>query len=237
MRSSREEKITIVWMLVPWAMDLLLAVKSGELKLKDYHLDQWRLMHIGAQQVPASLIKEWRKIFPNHQYDTNCGLTESTGPGCIHLGMENIHKVGAIGLPGFDWEFQIVDDQSRPAAQGSPGELIIKGPGVMQEYYKNPEATAAAIVNRWLLTGDVARQDEEGFIWLVDRKKDVIITGGENIYPAEIEDFLMSHPKMQDVAVIGLPSLRLGEITTAIIKVMRSNPGGSGGLLRRPGPL
>ena len=214
-----EEKITIVWLLVPWAMDLLLAIQSGELKLKNYHLDQWRLMHIGAQPVPASLIREWRKTFPNHQYDTNYGLTESTGPGCIHLGMENMHKVGAIGLPGFDWEFQIVDDQSRPVAQGSPGELIIKGPGVMLEYYKNPEATAAAIVNGWLLTGDVARQDEEGFIWLVDRKKDVIITGGENIYPVEIEDLLLNHPKIQDAAVIGLSSLRLGEITTAIIKV------------------
>jgi acyl-CoA synthetase (AMP-forming)/AMP-acid ligase II len=79
--------------------------------------------------------------------------------------------------------FQIVDDHLQPVPPGTPGELILKGPGVMKEYYRNPEATAAAIVNGWLLTGDVARQDEEGFIWLVDRKKDVIITGGENIYP------------------------------------------------------
>jgi fatty-acyl-CoA synthase len=93
----------------------------------------------------------------------------------------------------------------------------------MKEYYRNPEATAAAIHDGWLLTGDVARQDEEGFIWLVDRKKDVIITGGENIYPVEIEDFLMAHPKIQDVAVIGLPSLRLGEIATAIIKVKQGH--------------
>ncbi|MBC2711315.1 MAG: acyl--CoA ligase [Desulfosarcina sp.] len=214
-----EERVTIVWLLVPWALDLLFAIESGELKLKNYQLDQWRLMHIGAQPVPSSLIKEWRKIFPNHQYDTNYGLTESTGPGCIHLGMENMHKVGAIGVPGFDWEVQIVDDHLNPVPRESPGELIIKGPGVMKAYYKNPEATAATIVNGWLLTGDVARQDEEGFIWLVDRKKDVIITGGENIYPVEIEDFLMGHPKIQDVAVIGLHSLRLGEIATAIIKV------------------
>jgi acyl-CoA synthetase (AMP-forming)/AMP-acid ligase II len=214
-----EEQVTIVWLLVPWALDLLLAIESGELKLKNYHLEQWRLMHIGAQPVPASLIREWRKIFPNHQYDTNYGLTESTGPGCIHLGMENMHKVGAIGIAGFDWEFQIVDDRLNPVPQGNVGELIIKGPGVMKEYYKDPEATAAAIVNGWLLTGDVARQDNEGFIWLVDRKKDVIITGGENIYPVEIENFLMGHPKIQDAAVIGLPSLRLGEIATAIIKV------------------
>jgi acyl-CoA synthetase (AMP-forming)/AMP-acid ligase II len=214
-----EEQVTIVWLLVPWALDLLFAIESGEVKLKNYQLDQWRLMHIGAQPVPPSLIREWHKYFPNHHYDTNYGLTESTGPGCIHLGVENMHKVGAIGRPGFDWECQIVDDRLAPVAPGSPGELIVKGPGVMKEYYKNPEATAETIVDGWLLTGDVARQDEDGFIWLVDRKKDVIITGGENIYPVEIEAFLMNHPKIQDAAVIGLPSLRLGEIATAIVKV------------------
>ncbi|HSO18371.1 MAG TPA: class I adenylate-forming enzyme family protein [Desulfosarcina sp.] len=214
-----EEGVTIVWLLVPWALDLLFAVQSGELKLKNYRLEQWRLMHIGAQPVPSSLIREWLKIFPHHQYDTNYGLTESTGPGCIHLGMANMHKVGAIGVPGFDWECRIVDDRLAPVPHGSPGELMVKGPGVMKDYYRNPEATAAAVVDGWLLTGDVARQDEDGFIWLVDRKKDVIITGGENIYPVEIEDFLMGHPKVQDAAVIGLPSLRLGEIAAAIIKV------------------
>lgn len=201
------------------ALDLLFAIESGELKLANYQLDQWRLMHIGAQPVPSSLIREWKKIFPNHQYDTNYGLTECTGPGCIHLGLENMHKVGAIGVPGFDWEYQIVDDEHRPVIPGAPGELLLRGPGMMKEYYKNPEATAATIIDGWLYTGDVARQDEDGFIWLVDRKKDVIITGGENIYPVEIEEFLMGHPAIQDAAVIGLPSLRLGEIATAIIKI------------------
>ena len=214
-----EEAVTVVWLLVPWALDILFAIESGDLKLRDYTLDQWRLMHIGAQPVPPSLIKEWRRLFPGHQYDTNYGLTEATGPGCVHLGLDNLHKVGAIGRPGFDWECRIVDDQFEPVPQGRPGELIIRGPGVMSGYYRNPEATAEALRNGWLLTGDIARQDEEGFIWLVDRKKDVIITGGENVYPVEIEDFLQNHPKIQDVAVIGLPSMRLGEIATAIIKV------------------
>lgn len=214
-----EEQVTVVWLLVPWAMDILFAIESGELKLRNYKLDQWRLMHIGAQPVPPSLIKEWFKIFPHHQYDTNYGLTESTGPGCIHLGIDNRHKVGAIGRPGFDWEFEIVDDRLQTVPAGMPGELIIRGPGVMSEYYRNPEATDGALKDGWLLTGDIARLDQDGFIWLVDRKKDVIITGGENVYPVEIEDFIQSHPKVQDVAVIGLPSLRLGEIATAIIRV------------------
>jgi acyl-CoA synthetase (AMP-forming)/AMP-acid ligase II len=176
-------------------------------------------MHIGAQPVPPSLVKEWKKVFPHHQYDTNYGLTECTGPGCVHLGMENMHKVGSIGLPGFDWEIKIVDDSLNPVDQGEPGELMVKGPGVMKEYYRNPEATREVLSDGWLLTGDVARQDPEGFIWLVDRKKDVIITGGENIYPVEIEDFLQAHPKIHDVAVIGLSSLRLGEIATAVIQI------------------
>lgn len=213
-----EESVTVVWLLVPWALDILFAIESGDLHLNDYHLDQWRLMHIGAQPVPPSLVREWYKTFPDHQYDTNYGLTETTGPGCVHLGIENGHKVGAIGRPGFDWEYKIIDDQQALVASGQPGELAVKGPGVMQGYYRNPEETAKTLVNGWLMTGDIAREDEEGFIWLVDRKKDVIITGGENIYPVEIEEFLQSHPKVQDVAVIGLPSLRLGEIATAIVK-------------------
>jgi acyl-CoA synthetase (AMP-forming)/AMP-acid ligase II len=214
-----EEQVTVVWLLVPWAMDILFAIESGELKLRNYNLDQWRLMHIGAQPVPPSLIKEWLRLFPHHQYDTNYGLTESTGPGCVHLGVDNIHKVGAIGRPGFDWEFAIVDDHLEAVPDGVPGELVIRGPGIMREYYRNAEATAEALRNGWLLTGDIARLDQDGFIWLVDRKKDVIITGGENVYPVEIEDFLQAHPKIQDVAVIGLPSLRLGEIATAIIRI------------------
>jgi acyl-CoA synthetase (AMP-forming)/AMP-acid ligase II len=89
----------------------------------------------------------------------------------------------------------------------------------MKEYYRNSEATEAALNNGWLMTGDIARADEDGFIWLVDRKKDIIITGGENIFPVEVEDFLMNHPHIQDAAVIGVPDERLGEITAAVIKV------------------
>jgi acyl-CoA synthetase (AMP-forming)/AMP-acid ligase II len=219
LQAVSEEQVTIVWLLVPWALDILFAIESGELKLRQFRLDQWRLMHIGAQPVPPSLIREWQRIFPHHQYDTNYGLTETTGPGCVHLGIENRHKVGAIGRPGFDWEFAIVDDALQPVSPGTPGELIVRGPGVMKEYYRNPEATAEVLANGWLRTGDVARLDEDGFIWLVDRKKDIIITGGENIFPVEIEDFLQTHPAVADVAVIGLPSLRLGEIATAIVKL------------------
>lgn len=213
-----EEKVSIVWLLVPWAQDILDAIESKEVNLKDYQLDQWRLMHIGAQPVPQSLIIRWKKVFPNHMYDTNYGLSESTGPGCVHLGIENIHKVGAIGRPGFNWEAKIVDDNGKHVPRGKVGELIIRGPGVMQGYFNNPEATEKVLKNGWLYTGDMARQDEDGFIYLVDRKKDVVIMGGENIFPVEIEEFLRAHNDIKDAAVIGMPNRRLGEIPVAVVE-------------------
>ena len=214
-----KEKCTIVWLLVPWAQDVLEALDSGRLKLSDYELSQWRLMHIGAQPVPPSLIRHWKTYFPDHQYDTNYGLSESIGPGCVHLGVENIHKVGAIGVPGFGWRVKIVDEKHQLVARGEVGELAVKGPGVMTCYYRDPKATAEVLDHGWLYTGDMAMEDEEGFIFLVDRKKDVIISGGENIYPVQIEDFIRLYPSVHDVAVIGLPDKRLGEITAAIIEV------------------
>lgn len=218
-KAVSEEKITIVWLLVPWAQDILDAIERKDITLKDYNLDQWRLMHIGAQPVPPSLVKRWKKHFPKHDYDTNYGLSESIGPGCVHLGIENIHKVGAIGKAGHGWEIKIVDEKGRAVKQGDVGELCVKGPGVMKCYYRNPEATAEILRDGWLYTGDMARMDEDGFIYLVDRKKDVIITGGENIYPVQIEDFLRTHDAVKDVAVIGLPDPRLGEIVAAIVEL------------------
>ena len=219
LRAVSEEHCTIVWLLVPWAQDLLLALDSGEIQLEKYQLEQWRLMHIGAQPVPQSLIRHWKDYFPNHQYDTNYGLSESIGPGCVHLGVENIHKVGAIGKAGFGWETKIIDSQGNPVARGETGELAVKGPGVMVCYYNDPKATEEVLHDGWLYTGDMAVEDEDGFIFLVDRKKDVIISGGENIYPVQIEDFLRTNPNIHDVAVIGLPDHRLGEISAAIISL------------------
>lgn len=218
-KAVSEEQVTIVWLLVPWAQDILDAVERGDIRLGDYELDQWRLMHIGAQPVPPSLVKRWKHYFPNHEYDTNYGLSESIGPGCVHLGIENIHKVGAIGIAGYGWELRIVDENGSPVIQGAVGELCVKGPGVMKCYYNNPEATAEILRDGWLYTGDMARMDEDGFVYLVDRKKDVIISGGENLYPVQIEDFLRTHDAIKDVAVIGLPDQRLGEIVAAIIEI------------------
>ena len=212
-----KECCTIVWLLVPWAHDILSALDSAQLKKEDYDLSCWRLMHIGAQPVPPSLVKRWRHYFPDMQYDNNYGLTESTGPGCVHLGMENRNKIDSIGKAGFGWQVRIVTDKEKEVTNGEVGELIVKGGGVMKEYYKNPQLTAETIRDGWLYTGDMARMDEEGFIHLVDRKKDVVICGGENVYPVEIEEVIHHHPKVYDVAVIGVPDERLGEVVAAIV--------------------
>ena len=218
-RTASEEKCSIVWLLVPWAQDILDAIDRGDIRLKDYDLSAWRLMHIGAQPVPPALIKRWKTVFPNHQYDTNYGLSESIGPGCVHLGLDNVDKVGAIGKAGYGWQVKIVDDKNEPIKQGEVGELCVKGPGVMTCYYKDEKATDEVLKDGWLYTGDMATEDEEGFIYLVDRKKDVIISGGENLYPVQIENFIRKMDAVKDVAVIGLPDHRLGEAAAAIIEV------------------
>jgi len=145
-------------------------------------------------------------------------LSEGGGPGVVHLGIENEHKVGAIGKAGLIWDVRIVDENGRDVKNGEVGELIIKGSGIMKEYYKNPSATRQAIRDGWLYTGDLGKTDEDGFIYIVDRKKDLIISGGENIYPVEIEDVIRRHPKVRDVAVIGVPDQRLGEAACAVVE-------------------
>ncbi|MBR4541996.1 MAG: acyl--CoA ligase, partial [Lachnospiraceae bacterium] len=219
LKAVSDEGCTIVWLLVPWAQDILDAIDRGDVNLNDYKLDQWRLMHIGAQPVPQSLINRWLKVFPKHDYDTNYGLSESIGPGCVHLGIGNINKVGAIGKAGFGWETKIVDEKRQPVKRGEVGELAVKGPGVMTCYYNDKKATDEVLADGWLYTGDMAMEDPDGFIFLVDRKKDVVISGGENIYPVQIEDFIRTNNAVKDVAVIGVPDKRLGETTLAVIEV------------------
>jgi len=217
-KTISEEQISVVFMLVPWALDVLEALDKGDLKREDYNLSCWRLMHMGAQPIPTTLIERWKKYFPEMQYDTTYGLSEGGGPGIVDLGIENETKIGAIGKPSLMWDARVVDDRGEDVREGQVGELIVKGNGVMKGYYKNPELTAKTIRDRWLYTGDLAKVDDEGFIYLVDRKKDLVISGGENIYPVEVEEIIQKHPKVHDVAVIGTPDKRLGEVVTAIIE-------------------
>jgi Acyl-CoA synthetases (AMP-forming)/AMP-acid ligases II len=218
LHTAAAEKATIVWLLVPWARDVLEYFENNAEEIGALDFSRWRLMHIGAQPVPRSLIKRWLTHFPHHKYDTNYGLSESIGPGCVHLGLDNVHKVGSIGKAGYKWTARIVDENGTDVEKGSVGELIVSGPGLMTEYYRDPEATKETLKDGWLYTGDMAREDEDGFIYLVDRKKDVIISGGENIYPVQVEDFLTKFEPIKDAAIIGMSDERLGEIAVAIIE-------------------
>ncbi len=200
-----EEGVTAVWLTVPWAKDIICRIENGEVNLQDYNLEQWRLMHMGAQPIPPSLIKEWRGMFPTHHYNTTYGLTESTGPGCILLGIDNAEKIGAIGKTGFDWEAKVVDDELRQLPPNTAGHLMLKGPGIMKGYYKDPEATQKVLIDGWLLTGDICRMDDDGYFWLVEREEYIIHVQNHTVYPIEIENFLVLHPKVQDAAVFSIP--------------------------------
>jgi len=212
-----EERGTVAMLLVPWLQDVLTALETGEIRVEDYDLSCWRLILLGTQHVPPNLVQRWKDRFPHMLYEVNYGLTEASGPGCTHLGIGNEHKLGSIGKAGFNWEARIVNESGEDVPQGEVGEIVVKGNGVMREYYKNPEKTAETIKEGWLYTGDMGKLDTDGFMWFVDRKKDFIICGGENIYPTEIEEALQGHPKVHDVGVIGLPDERLGEIVVAVI--------------------
>jgi len=197
---------------------LLNAFDSKDVDKDQYDLTFWRRTVMGAQPIPPVVVQRLKGYFPHMEYDTVYGLSETTGPGIIHLGDENERKVGAIGKPSLFWDAMIVSDSGEEVGQGEVGEIIVKGPGVMKAYYKNPEQTASVIRDGWLHTGDLGKTDDEGFIYLVDRKKDLIISGGENIFPVELESAILKHPKVHDVAVIGAKDDRLGEIVVAVIQ-------------------
>jgi len=127
--------------------------------------------------------------------------------------------MGSVGSPVLHGDIRIVDEQGSPVLNGEIGEVIVRGPIVMNGYWKRPDLTKEVIKDGWLHTGDLARMDEEGFVYIVDRKKDMFITGGENVYPAEIEKALLAHPKILDVAVVSMPDEKWGEVGKAFIVV------------------
>ena len=213
------EKITLAMILVPWMQDIVAALDSGQVKMADYDMSSLRLIHSGAQPIPAVLVKRFLNYFPGIDFDENYGMTESAGP-CMHLGLENIDKLGSFGRPRLNIDARIVDDDGNDVPRGTVGEMIMRGNHIMKCYYKNPRQTAVTLKNGWLYTGDLVRQDDEGFIYYVDRKKDLIISGGENIYPVDLESVLIGHPDVKDVAVIGIPDVRYGEVVAIIVQTV-----------------
>jgi O-succinylbenzoate-CoA ligase len=174
----------------------------------------------GAAPVPVTLIEAYAKLgIEIHQV---YGLTETCGPACLTSPDEALAKIGSTGKPFFHTEVRVVDAAGRDVAPGEPGEVLVRGRHVMKEYWNRPEATAETIREGWLHTGDVATMDKDGCIYIQDRTKDMIISGGENVYPAEIENAILAHPQVAEVAVIGQPSAKWGESPLAV--VVRADP-------------
>ena len=215
-----EEKVNNGWVTVPTMSDSVNAIKKGNIDISKYDFSHITgSIVIGAQPVPTALFQDMKKLLP-FKTGNIYGITEGGGGGTLNLYDEDVlSRPGSIGKPTFNVAARVVDDDANDVVVGEVGELLLKGLRNMKEYFKNPEMTAKALRDGWLFTGDLVRQDEDGYIYIADRKKDLIIRGGENIFPVEIEDVLRRCPKIADVAVIGYPHERLVEITMAVVQL------------------
>jgi acyl-CoA synthetase (AMP-forming)/AMP-acid ligase II len=221
MDALAEEKGTDILFVVPVAVAVLNAIKSGEIKLSEYDLSSWRYLEIGAQPVPFEVMKNLVDTLPCGVSNIY-GITEGGGGGLFNLYPEDVlRKPGSIGKPTFGIEGKVVDFTGKEVPSGVVGELIFSTNRMMKGYFNNPEMTLETLKDGWLFTGDLVKIDEEGFFYIVDRKKDMITSGGENIFPVEIEDALMEHPKIDDVACIGYPDDRLVEVVMAIVQLKK----------------
>ncbi len=187
----------------------------ANMKPPDLDLSSWRLAISGGAPMPVEVLKRFEEKYPVKIYEgdgpTECSPVTSVNP------IDGIRKIGSIGLPIKGVQMKIVDDNDNEVTRGEVGEIVVKGDNVMKGYYKNPEATAEAIKNGWFHTGDLGKEDEDGYFYIVDRKKDMIIVGGLNVYPREVEEVLYQHPKIAEAAVIGIPEELRGEMVKALI--------------------
>ena len=198
------ERVTI-GLAVPAMLNFMLQVPG----LDRFDFSRWRWCMSGAAPVPEALIEAYAKIgLEIHQV---YGLTESCGPAALIDAENALKRIGSTGKSFYHTDVRIVDSAGEDCPPGEPGEVLVAGPHIMREYWNRPEATAETIIDGWLHTGDVARMDADGFIYIEDRIKDMIISGGENVYPAEIEKVLQTHPGISEAGVIGQPSERWGE--------------------------
>ncbi len=185
--------------------------------LDKYDTTSVRSISSGAESMPLETKKSLLKLFPNAALGETYGMTESAATITTLDPGEVLRKMASVGKPFTNVEIRLVDEEGRDVALGEVGEILARGPNIMEGYFKDPEATAATLKGGWLYTGDLGKVDEEGFLYIVDRKKDMIITGGENIFPREIEEILYAHPKILEAAVIGLPDPEWGEKVHAVV--------------------
>lgn len=212
LQTIEKEKITTLG-LVPSMWIFLFQVPN----IQDYDLSSVIRTSTGAAICPLELKQKIMKYFKNATMIDQFGQTETTSATVVLTGENTMTKTSSVGKPIINVEVRIVDEDMDDVPVGEIGEIVYRGPTVMKEYYKNPEATAEAFKGGWFHSGDLVRKDKEGFIYVVDRKKDMVISGGENIYPAEVEQVLYSHPDILECAVIGVPDPEWGESVKAYI--------------------
>ena len=178
---------------------------------------QLRVLSWGAAPASDTLLRDMSELFPGTQIYAAFGQTEMSPVTCMLLAQDAIRKLGSVGKVIPTVAARVVDDNMNDVQVGQVGEIVYRAPTLMAGYWNNPKATAEAFAGGWFHSGDLVRQDEEGYVWVVDRKKDMIISGGENIYCAEVENVLAGHPAIVEVAVIGRPDERWGEVPVAIV--------------------
>ncbi|MEH6822200.1 MAG: AMP-binding protein, partial [Dietzia psychralcaliphila] len=183
-----------------------------------------RVISWGAAPASDTVLRAMSDTFPEALNVAVFGQTEMSPITCVLDGVDALRKLGSVGRVIPTIAARVVDDEMNDVAQGEIGEIVYRGPTLMQGYWENPDATADAFHGGWFHSGDLVRQDEEGFVFVVDRKKDMIISGGENIYCAEVENVLFSHPRILEAAVIGRPDDRWGEVPVAVV-ALHDSPG------------
>ncbi|MFC4409607.1 class I adenylate-forming enzyme family protein [Chungangia koreensis] len=212
LRTMEEEKATIFFG-VPAMYAILLNTET----IKEANLSDLRLFTYGASPMPYELVKRVKSLFPEVKLQNLYGQTENS-PAATSLTDEHVlTKVGSVGRPLPMTEIQIVNEFGEPLPAGEVGEIVVKGPQVMKGYLKNEDETRKALRNGWLYSGDLGKMDEDGLLYIVDRKKDMIIRGGENVYPLEVEEVLFERPEILEAAVIGIPHEVYGEVPKAYI--------------------
>jgi fatty-acyl-CoA synthase len=207
------EGATIVFN-VPQQWQLICA--QPDIEQRDLKL---RIISWGAAPASDTLLRAMGEKFPDALNVAVFGQTETSPITCVLRGEESLRKLGSVGKPIPTIQYRVVDADMNDVPTGEVGEIVYRGPTVMQGYWNKPDETAAAFEGGWFHSGDLVRQDEEGYVWVVDRKKDMIISGGENIYCAEVENAIAAHPAVMEVAVIGRPDDRWGEIPVAVISL------------------
>jgi acyl-CoA synthetase (AMP-forming)/AMP-acid ligase II len=185
--------------------------------LDRYDTSSVRALSSGAEAMPLETKRRLLELFPNAGLGETYGMTESAATITTLSPRFVLTKMSSVGKPFTNVETRLADEEGRDVVRGGVGEVLARGPNIMVGYYKDPEATAKTLDGGWLHTGDLGRLDEDGFLYIVDRKKDMIITGGENIFPREIEEVLYAHPKILEASVIGLPDPRWGEKVHAVV--------------------